>query len=87
MYILRIYLVLLLNNANTVPAKLRGQFVPGINDANIIIENATASASTVIKKTALGGGILHSYNYLRLVSHEHYFKKPNQYRVRICISL
>ena len=60
------------NNANTVPANAQwDNLYLGINHANIIIENATASASTsdAIKKTALGEGcFLRAYNYLRLVS-------------------
>jgi len=60
------------NNANTVTANaLWDNLYLGINDANIIIENATASASTsdAIKKTALGEGyFFRAYNYLRLVS-------------------
>jgi hypothetical protein len=43
----------------------------GIGYANLIIQNATASASTsaAIKKTALGEGyFFRAYNYLRLVS-------------------
>lgn len=42
----------------------------GIGDANLLIENATASASTstAIKNTALGEGhFFRAYNYLRLV--------------------
>jgi hypothetical protein len=60
------------NNANTVAANAQwDNLFLGINDANIIIENATASASTsdAIKKTALGEGhFFRAYNYLRLVS-------------------
>lgn len=60
------------NNANTVTANsLWDNLYLGINDANIIIENATASTSTsdAIKKTALGEGyFFRAYNYLRLVS-------------------
>ncbi|HEX6847569.1 MAG TPA: RagB/SusD family nutrient uptake outer membrane protein [Chitinophagaceae bacterium] len=60
------------NNANTVAANAQwDNLYLGINDANIIIENATASASTsdAIKKTALGEGhFFRAYNYLRLVS-------------------
>ena len=60
------------NNGNTVPANAQwDNLYLGINDANIIIENATASASTsdAIKKTALGEGyFLRAYNYLRLAS-------------------
>ena len=60
------------NNGNTVTANAQwDNLYLGINDANIIIENATASASTndAIKKTALGEGyFFRAYNYLRLVS-------------------
>ena len=60
------------NNANTVTANAQwDNLYLGIGDANLIIENATASASTsdAIKKTALGEGhFLRAYNYLRLVS-------------------
>ena len=60
------------NNANTVTANAQwDNLYLGINDANIIIENATASTSTgdAIKKTALGEGyFFRAYNYLRLVS-------------------
>ena len=60
------------NNGNTVTANsLWDNLYLGINDANIIIENATASTSTsdAIKKTALGEGyFFRAYNYLRLVS-------------------
>jgi hypothetical protein len=60
------------NNANTVTANAQwDNLYLGINDANIVIENATASASTsdAIKKTALGEGyFFRAYNYLRLVS-------------------
>src|SRR6187402_1171023 len=60
------------NNGNTVTANAQwDNLYLGIGDANLIIENATASASTsdAIKKTALGEGyFLRAYNYLRLVS-------------------
>src|SRR5688572_9709213 len=60
------------NNANTVTANAQwDNLYLGIGDANLIIENATASASTAdaIKKTALGEGyFFRAYNYLRLVS-------------------
>jgi len=60
------------NNANTVTANAQwDNLYLSINDANIIIENATASTSTsdAIKKTALGEGyFFRAYNYLRLVS-------------------
>ncbi|RXK61806.1 RagB/SusD family nutrient uptake outer membrane protein [Lacibacter luteus] len=60
------------NNGNTVAAEAQwDNLYIGIGQANIIIQNATASASTAdaIKKTALGEGyFLRAYNYLRLVS-------------------
>ncbi|MBL7742333.1 MAG: RagB/SusD family nutrient uptake outer membrane protein, partial [Chitinophagaceae bacterium] len=60
------------NNGNTVAAEAQwDNLYIGIGHANLIIENATASASTAdaIKKTALGEGyFLRAYNYLRLVS-------------------
>ncbi len=60
------------NNGNTVPAEAQwDNLYIGIGHANLIIQNATASASTAdaIKKTALGEGyFLRAYNYLRLVS-------------------
>ncbi|MDX2048982.1 MAG: RagB/SusD family nutrient uptake outer membrane protein [Chitinophagaceae bacterium] len=60
------------NNGNTVTANAQwDNLYIGIGHANIIIENATASASTAdaIKKTALGEGhFFRAYNYLRLVS-------------------
>ncbi|HET6995249.1 MAG TPA: RagB/SusD family nutrient uptake outer membrane protein [Chitinophagaceae bacterium] len=60
------------NNANTVAAEAQwDNLYIGIGHANLIIDNATASASTsdAIKKTALGEGyFLRAYNYLRLVS-------------------
>ena len=60
------------NNGNTVPANAQwDNLYIGIGHANLIIENATASASTIdaIKKTALGEGyFFRAYNYLRLVS-------------------
>jgi len=60
------------NNANTVTAEAQwDNLYLGVGHANLIIENATASASTAdaIKKTALGEGyFLRAYNYLRLVS-------------------
>jgi len=60
------------NNGNTVPAEAQwDNLYIGIGHANLIIKNATASASTAdaIKKTALGEGyFLRAYNYLRLVS-------------------
>ena len=60
------------NNGNTVTANAQwDNLYVGIEHANLIIANATASASTAdaIKKTALGEGyFLRAYNYLRLVS-------------------
>jgi starch-binding outer membrane protein, SusD/RagB family len=60
------------NNGNTVAANAQwDNLYIGVGHANLIIENATASASTAdaIKKTALGEGyFLRAYNYLRLVS-------------------
>ena len=60
------------NNGNTVAAEAQwDNLYIGIGHANLIIENATASASTAdaIKKTALGEGyFFRAYNYLRLVS-------------------
>jgi len=59
-------------NANSITANAQwDNLYIGISNANIIIQNATASASTAdaIKKTALGEGhFLRAYNYLRLVS-------------------
>ena len=60
------------NSTNTVAASSQWDTLYlGIGNANVIIENATASTSTsdAIKKTALGEGhFLRAYNYLRLVS-------------------
>lgn len=60
------------NNGNTVAANAQwDNLYIGIEHANLIIENAGASASTAdaIKKTALGEGhFFRAYNYLRLVS-------------------
>lgn len=60
------------NNANTVAANVQwDNLYLGIGQANLIIENVNASASTAdaIKKTALGEGhFFRAYNYLRLVS-------------------
>lgn len=59
-------------NGNTVTANAQwDNLYIGIGYANLIIENATASASTAdaIKKTALGEGyFFRAYSYLRLVS-------------------
>jgi hypothetical protein len=60
------------NNGNTVPANAQWDYLYlGVGDANIIIKNATESASTsdAIKKTALGEGyFFRAFCYLRLVS-------------------
>jgi starch-binding outer membrane protein, SusD/RagB family len=60
------------NNGNTVTANAQwDNLYIGIGQANLIIQNATESASTAdaIKKTALGEGhFFRAYNYLRLVS-------------------
>lgn len=59
-------------NSNTISANAQwDNLYIGISDANLIIQNATASASVdnAIKKTALGEGyFFRAYNYLRLVS-------------------
>ncbi|HVG15965.1 MAG TPA: RagB/SusD family nutrient uptake outer membrane protein [Chitinophagaceae bacterium] len=59
-------------NGNTVTANAQwDNLYVGIGSANLIIQNATASASTAdaIKKIALGEGyFMRAYNYLRLVS-------------------
>ena len=59
-------------NSNTVTANaMWDNLYLGIGDANLIIQNATASKSNsdAIKKTALGEGyFFRAYNYLRLVS-------------------
>ena len=64
--------IISINNANTVLAHAQwDNLYLGIGSANLIIENASASASTsdAIKKTALGEGyFFRAYNYLRLVS-------------------
>ena len=61
-----------INNGNTaLPNQQWDNLYIGIGDANLLIANATASASTsdAIKKTALGEGyFLRAYCYLRLVS-------------------
>jgi hypothetical protein len=61
-----------INNTNTaLPNQQWDNLYVGIGDANLLIANATASASTsdAIKKTALGEGyFLRAYCYLRLVS-------------------
>lgn len=60
------------NNGNTVAANAQwDNLYIGIGQANLIIQNATASTSTLdaIKKTSLGEGyFMRAYNYLRLVS-------------------
>jgi hypothetical protein len=59
-------------NTNTITANVQwDNLYLGIGYANLLIQNAAASASTsaVIKKTALGEGyFFRAYNYLRLVS-------------------
>ncbi len=59
-------------NTNTITANAQwDNLYLGIGYANLLIQNATASASTsaAIKKTALGEGFFfRAYNYLRLVS-------------------
>ena len=59
-------------NSNTITANAQwDNLYLGIGYANLIIQNATASASTAdaIKKTALGEGyFFRAYNYLRLVN-------------------
>ncbi len=59
-------------NSNTITANAQwDNLYIGISYANLIIQNATESASTAdaIKKTALGEGyFFRAYNYLRLVS-------------------
>jgi hypothetical protein len=64
--------IVTINNANTVLAHAQwDNLYLGVGYANLVIENATASASTAdaIKKTALGEGyFFRAYNYLRLVS-------------------
>jgi len=64
--------IVTINNGNTALANVQwdGLYL-GVGDANLLIANATASASTSdnIKKTALGEGyFLRAYSYLRLVS-------------------
>ena len=64
--------IVTINNGNTALANTQwDNLYIGIGDANLIIENATASTSTSddIKKVALGEGyFFRAYNYLRLVS-------------------
>ncbi|WP_026769623.1 RagB/SusD family nutrient uptake outer membrane protein [Asinibacterium sp. OR53] len=64
--------IVTLVNGNTAGDNLQwDNLYLGIGDANLIIQNATASTSTsdAIKKVALGEGyFLRAYNYLRLVS-------------------
>jgi len=59
-------------NGNTITANVQwDNLYLGIGDANLLIANASASASTsaAVKKTALGEGyFFRAYNYLRLVS-------------------
>ncbi len=60
------------SNTNVALANYQwDQLYVGIGDANLLIQNATASTSTsaAIKSTALGEGyFMRAYNYLRLVS-------------------
>ncbi|MGC4104353.1 RagB/SusD family nutrient uptake outer membrane protein [Ferruginibacter sp.] len=60
------------SNTNIALANFQwDQLYVGIGDANLLIQNATnsASTSTAIKNTALGEGyFMRGYNYLRLVS-------------------
>ncbi len=64
--------IVTVTNSNTASANAQwDNLYIGIGDANLLIENATASESTsdAIKKVALGEGhFLRAYNYLRLVS-------------------
>jgi hypothetical protein len=64
--------IVTINNANTALANLQwDNLYTGIGDANLLIQNATASASTTdaIKKIALGEGyFFRAYSYLRLVT-------------------
>jgi starch-binding outer membrane protein, SusD/RagB family len=64
--------IVTINNGNTALANQQwDNLYTGIGDANLLIANATASASAsdAIKKTALGEGhFLRAYCYLRLVS-------------------
>lgn len=64
--------IVTINNGNTALANTQwDNLYIGIGDANLLIENATASTSTSddIKKTALGEGyFFRAYSYLRLVS-------------------
>jgi hypothetical protein len=64
--------IVTINNTNTQTANVQWDTLyTGIGDANLLIKNATASASTAdaIKKVALGEGyFFRAYCYLRLVS-------------------
>lgn len=64
--------IVTINNSNTQTANVQWDTLyTGIGDANLLIKNATASASTsdAIKKISLGEGyFFRAYNYLRLVS-------------------
>ncbi|MFT4155449.1 RagB/SusD family nutrient uptake outer membrane protein [Parafilimonas sp.] len=64
--------IVTVNNSNTAAANTQwDNLYIGIGDANLLIQNATASTSTSddIKKTALGEGyFFRAYCYLRLVS-------------------
>ena len=64
--------IVTINNGNTQTANIQWDTLyTGIGDANLLIQNATASTSTsdAIKKVALGEGyFFRAYCYLRLVS-------------------
>jgi len=64
--------VVVASNSNTAAANYQWDALyQGIGDANLLIQNCTASASasTAVKNTALGEGyFMRAYNYLRLVS-------------------
>lgn len=64
--------IVTVNNSNTAPANSQwDNLYIGIGDANLLIQNATASTSTsdAIKKVALGEGyFFRAYCYMRLVT-------------------
>jgi len=64
--------IVIATNSNTAAANYQWDALyTAIGDANLLIQNATASTSTstAIKNTALGEGyFMRAYNYLRLVS-------------------
>ncbi|MBS1603740.1 MAG: RagB/SusD family nutrient uptake outer membrane protein [Bacteroidetes bacterium] len=76
-------------NGNTITANVQwDNLYLGIGDANLLIQSASASASTsaAVKKTALGEGyFFRAYNYLRLVSQ--YGAVPLKTRVSTNIEL